>query len=234
MKRILLALCLCIPFVASSMKIAKDEIDEFTGNRTLITSWESLCMKSIHVRFRLQNGHERLDFKLIQDGALVIGKDDVLMFKSTTDNIGKFTPVDIFHGGQGDGAVGIMGSKMWGIMATYKGDLSYFVDNIARLMRINTAEGYIDKKIGESDGKKIQKLYDLFSTALGGQPGVASSYANYTITFMKSTDGGKSWEVDKEEYKKDLSKEELSEIVSEWKSQSKDRKLFDCRIKKEK
>lgn len=101
MKRILLALCICIPFVASSMKIAKDEIDEFTGNRTLITSWEGLCANNIHVRFRLQNGLKVLDFKLIQDGALVIGKDDVLMFKSTTDNIGKFTPVDIFHGGAG-------------------------------------------------------------------------------------------------------------------------------------
>ena len=93
---------------------------------------------------------------------------------------------------------------------------------------------YIDRKIGESDGKKIQKLYDLFSKALGGQPGAAASYANYVITFMRSTDGGKSWEVDREEYKKDLSKEELSEIINEWKSQSKDRKLFDCRIKKEK
>lgn len=234
MKRILLALCLCIPFVASSMKIAKDEIDEFTGNRTLITSWEGLCANIIHVRFRLQNGLKILDFKLVENDAIVIGEGDKLMFKSTVDNIGEFSSIGIYRGEKGGGAVGINGSGNWGIMATYKGDLSYFVDNIARLMRINTAEGYIDKKIGEGDGKKIQKLYDLFSTALGGQPGVASSYANYVITFMKSTDGGKSWEVDREEYKKDLSKEELSEIVSEWKAQSKDRKLFDCRIKKEK
>lgn len=234
MKRILLALCLCIPFVASSMKIAKDEIDEFTGNRTLITSWEGLCANNIHVRFRLQNGLKILDFKLVENDAIVIGEGDKLMFKSTVDNIGEFSSIGIYRGEKGGGAVGINGSGNWGIMATYKGDLSYFVDNIARLMRINTAEGYIDKKIGEGDGKKIQKLYDLFLTALGGQPGVASSYANYTITFLKSTDGGKSWEVDREEYKKDLSKEELSEIVSEWKSQSKDRRLFDCRIKKEK
>lgn len=234
MKRILLALCLCIPFVASSMKIAKDEIDEFTGNRTLITSWEGLCANNIHVRFRLQNGLKILDFKLVENDAIVIGEGDKLMFKSTVDNIGEFSSIGIYRGEKGGGAVGINGSGNWGIMATYQGDLAYFADNIVRLARVYTTDRYIDKKIGEGDGKKIQKLYALFLTALGGQPGVASSYANYVITFMKSTDGGKSWEVDREEYKKDLSKEELSEIVNEWKSQSKGRKLFDCRIKKEK
>lgn len=234
MKRILLALCLCIPFVASSMKIAKDEIDEFTGNRTLITSWEGLCANNIHVRFRLQNGLKILDFKLVENDAIVIGEGDKLMFKSTVDNIGEFSSIGIYRGEKGGGAVGINGSGNWGIMATYQGDLAYFADNIVRLARVFTTDRYIDKKIGEGDGKKIQKLYALFLTALGGQPGVASSYANYVITFMKSTDGGKSWEVDREEYKKDLSKDELSEIVNEWKSQSKGRKLFDCRIKKEK
>lgn len=234
MKRILLALFLCIPFVASSMKIAKDEIDEFTGNRTLITSWEGICANNIHVRFRLQNGLELLDFKLVENDAIVIGEGDKLMLKSTADNIGEFSSIGIYRGERGGGAVGINGSGNWGIMATYQGDLDYFTDNVVRLARVYTSDRYIDKKVSEGDGKKIQKLYDLFSTALGGQPGVASSYANYVITFLKSTDGGKSWEVDREEYKKDLSKDELSEIVSEWKAQSKDRKLFDCRIKKDK
>lgn len=230
MKRILLALCLCIPFVASSMKIAKDEIDEFTGNRTLITSWEKICNEKISIRFRLQNNFKILDFIICTHDPLVVGEGRHLFFKSTTDNIGEFTSTDIYSSHSGSGYIG----RDWSLRASYQGDLSYFADNITRLIRIYETDSYIDNKIKESDGKKIQKLYDLFSTALGGQPGVASSYANYVITFMKSTDGGKSWEVDKEEYKKDLSKEELSEIVSEWKSQSKDRRLFDCRIKKEK
>lgn|GEM_PF-3834873 len=230
MKRILLALCLCIPFVASSMKIAKDEIDEFTGNRTLITSWEKICNEKISVRFRLQNNYKILDFYMVSSDPLVIGKERPLLFKSTTDNIGRFESIDTYSSRAGSRYSG----HEWWISASYEGDLSYFSDNITRLIRLYETDCYIDRKIGEGDGKKIQKLYDLFSTALGGQPGVASSYANYVITFMKSTDGGKSWEVDREEYKKDLSKEELSEIIKEWKSQSKDRKLFDCRIKKEK
>lgn len=230
MKRILLALFLCIPFVASSMKIAKDEIDEFTGNRTLITSWEKICNEKISIRFRLQNNYKILDFFIYSSNPIVVGEGDQLLFKSITDNIEEFKSIDISSSKSNSSYVG----RDWSLSASYLGDLSFFADNITRLIRIYETDGYIDNKIKEGDGKKIQKLYDLFSVALGGQPGAAASYTNYTITFLKSTDGGKSWEVDREEYKKDLSKDELSEIVSEWKAQSKDRKLFDCRIKKDK
>lgn len=230
MKRILLALFLCIPFVASSMKIAKDEIDEFTGNRTLITSWEKICNEKISIRFRLQNNYKILDFFIYSSNPIVVGEGDQLLFKSITDNIEEFKSIDISSSKSNSSYFG----RDWSLSASYLGDLSFFADNITRLIRIYETDGYIDNKIKEGDGKKIQKLYDLFSVALGGQPGAAASYANYTITFLKSTDGGKSWEVDREEYKKDLSKDELSEIVSEWKAQSKDRKLFDCRIKKDK
>lgn len=230
MKRILLALFLCIPFVASSMKIAKDEIDEFTGNRTLITSWEKICNEKISIRFRLQNNYKILDFFIYSSNPIVVGEGDQLLFKSITDNIEEFKSIDISSSKSNSSYVG----RDWSLSASYLGDLSFFADNITRLIRIYETDGYIDNKIKEGDGKKIQKLYDLFSVALGGQPGATASYANYTITFLKSTDGGKSWEVDREEYKKDLSKDELSEIVSEWKAQSKDRKLFDCRIKKDK
>ena len=230
MKRILLALFLCIPFVASSMKIAKDEIDEFTGNRTLITSWEKICNEKISIRFRLQNNYKILDFFIYSSNPIVVGEGDQLLFKSITDNIEEFKSIDISSSKSNSSYVG----RDWSLSASYLGDLSFFADNITRLIRIYETDGYIDNKIKEGDGKKIQKLYDLFSVALGGQPGAAASYANYTITFLKSTDGGKSWEVDREEYKKDLSKDELSEIVSEWKAQSKDRKLFDCRIEKDK
>lgn len=44
-KALLLLLSLFIPIVADAMKIETDEIDEFTEQRTLITSWESLCNK---------------------------------------------------------------------------------------------------------------------------------------------------------------------------------------------
>lgn len=233
-KRTLLMLCLIFPIVASAMKIEKDEIDEFSGKRTLITSWESLCGKTIHIRFRLQNGNQLLDFKFMEDGALVIGEGDKLMFKSTTDNIGEFSPISIYHGTTGGGAINLVGSSAWGISASYSGDLSYFSDNTIRLLRLNTTSKYYDRKIGESEGKKLQKLFSLFSSAMGGEVGKGATFANYTISYFKSKNGGRSWETVDEKYIKDASPDEIQSIMEEWKSQSSGNKLFDCKAKKEK
>lgn len=220
--------------MANAMKIEKDEIDEFTGKRTIITSWEGICSNKIHVRFRLQNGYKLLDYKMFYDGAIVIGEGDELMFKSTTDNIGAFKSIGSYHGSKGAGATGFIGSGAWGIKATYKGDLSYFNDNVTRLIRIYTVDSYYDQQVNENDGKKLQKLYALFVTAQDMEPGKAANYANYIITFLKSTDYGKSWDRVDEKYIKDASPEEIEKIMNDWKSQSSGRKQFDCKIKKEK
>lgn len=179
MKRILLALCLMLSIVASAMKIEKNEVDEFTGQRTLITSWESLCTKSLHIRFRLQNGHQFLDFKMFEN--VVIGEGDKLMFKSTTDGVGDFSSVGIFYGTKGGGATGIIGSGAWGISATYSGDLGYFSDNVTKLIRVYTTDKYFDKKVGEKDGKKLQKLYSLFASYLTTESTGESANQSSTI-----------------------------------------------------
>ena len=72
--------------MVSAMKIETDEVDEFTGKRTLITSWESICKSDIHIRFRMQNGVQRLDFKMVTRDGTVVGEGDKLLFKSTKDN----------------------------------------------------------------------------------------------------------------------------------------------------
>lgn len=236
MKKLFLFLFLStlIPFIANAIKIEKNEIDEFTGKRTVITSWEGICGNEIHVRFRMQNGLNLLDYKMFYDGSIVIGEGDKLMFKSATDNIGELKSITTYIGTKGGGATGFIGSSAWGIKATYTGDLSYFNDNITRLIRVYTTDWYSDKQINESDGKKLQKLYALFLTAQDMEPGKAANYANYLITFLKSTDNGKSWDKVDEKYIKDASFEELETIMNDWKSQSSGRKKFDCKIKKEK
>ena len=94
LKHLLLLMCLIMSVIsASAMKIVTDEIDEFTGKRTVITSWESLSSNKMHIRFRLQGGREILDFKYSPDQSVVIGEDDNLCFKSTTDSIAIFVPL---------------------------------------------------------------------------------------------------------------------------------------------
>ena len=230
----LLFLMLCIiPMLASAMKIEKDEIDEFTGKRTVITSWESICNKNISIRFRMQNGINILDFKMFYNGAIVISNNDELLFKSTTDSIVSFMPNGTYSGTIGGGATGLMGSGAWGITAAYEGNFSFFSDNTIRLMRIYSSDGYIDKKLSDSDGKKLQRLYELFSMTISGEQGT-SAFMNYKVVFLKSKNGGKKWEEIKTEYYEDFTKDELQTIVDAWKAQSSGEMIYECQVKKDK
>lgn len=53
-----------------------------------------------------------------------------------------------------------------GIMATYIGNINWFQSNIAVLLRLYTTDGYVDKKLSEKEGKKLQDLASLFLTAI--------------------------------------------------------------------
>ncbi len=233
MVRKLILLAMLLTSLSSvAMKIEKDEIDEFTGNRIVYTSWESILGGKSHIRFRLQEDKQSFDFKLIYDNAIVIGRDDNLMFKSTSGEIGKFESVSTYSGGIGEGAVGLAGSQAHGIRATYRGPLSWFDDNIAVLMRLYTTDGYIDNKLSENDGRKLSKLYQLFSSTIDGNP--STTMLTYNLKFVKKRVKGSGWEVVKEETKELITKEELQKIVDEWKSQTSDTMLYDVQIKKEK
>ena len=218
---------------ASAMKIVTDEIDEFSGKRTVVTSWESLSANKMHIRFRLQGGSEFLDFKFSPDESIVIVEDDNLFFKSTSDAIVSFTPIRTYMGGKGNGAVGLNGSGLWGISASYKGNISWFADNVTRLIRINTTDVYYDMPIKESDCKKIVNLYNLFSSVLAGEPG-SLVFDNYNLSFLKRKSKTAPWDVVKEDYMQDLSSDELKKIVDEWKSQSTDKVFYDVKVKKAK
>lgn len=230
LKYILLILAVLIPLTASAKRIEKNEVDEFTGYRTVYTSWESLCGKEIHIRFRQQNNRQFLDFKMFYNGAIVIGEGDKLMFKSTTDNIGKFSSVRTYHGESGAGAVNIMGSGAWGIYASYEGDLSYFADNIIRLLRIYTVDSYIDEKINEGGGKSICELYGIFATALN--PDAETAIASYKLTYLKKGVNDTEWFKDYEIVRRHKSKEDIQKYKEEWESKSDEKTQYKLIVKR--
>lgn len=226
MKKILLLSLLLLPMLANAMKIETDEVDEFTGKRTLITSWEH-CGKNryIHIRFRLQNDIQWLDFKLIYDDAIVIGEGDALMMKSTSDNIASFKSISNFHGGKGDGAVGFNASGAWGISATYLGDLSFFNDNTVRLIRVNFNNHlYHDYDVSEKDGKKLIELYRMFNIAINGEK-VAPKYQ---IIYQNKPKNATKWDVVSSEYRETLTNDEVTAIRNEWEAKSDEN--FDYRV----
>lgn len=233
MKKLFFILALLLPIVANAVKIKTDEIDEFSGKRTVITSWEAVANTMIHIRFRYQNDNQYLDFKFVTNSSFVIPDKGELLFKSSQGNTTEFNSVKMYAGSVGGGATGLAGSQQWGISATYKGDLEWFKDNDARLLRVYETDGYVDKKISESEGRNLKKLYELFNATINGESG-KSVFANYNLTFVKRGINKKEWDVVKEEYKRDMSTDEINTLVNEWKSQSNDKVLYDVKIKKEK
>jgi hypothetical protein len=231
MKKLLLALFVLLPIVSSAMRIEKDEIDEFTGMRTIITSWEALSDDEIHFRFRYQGNVDMLDMKFRSGTAIVITEDDLLLLKSTTNEINKFIPTRTFHGGVGDGAIDIWGSGLWGIFATYIGDVNWFADNQVRLIRIQSAEGYYDRKVSEVEAKKVSMLYDIYKGTKEDEVGV-QKYADYKLKYLKKRTKEKSWDVVKEEYRECISEKELLGIMQEWRSQSDDNTQYEIMPKK--
>ncbi len=233
MKKLLILLAMLLPMAAHSMKVEKDEIDEFTGLRTVITSWESLCKTEVHIRFRLQNNIEWLDFKFRSNSAIVIAEGEKLMLKSTSDSIATFKSCAIFHGGIGDGSVGLNGSGVWGIFASYTGNLSWFNNNVVRLLRVYATDCYYDREVNPSDGKKLCNLYSLFSETVS-QKYVKRNFETYDVQFVKRSSKSSSWDVVKEETFKDVTKDELQAVIDAWKGQTSEATIYDCIIKKHK
>lgn len=229
-KTIFFLLVILIPLSASAMKIETDEIDEFTGNRTIITSWESLCGKELHLRFRQQNNRQFLDFKMFCEGGMVIGEDDGLLFKSTTDEIARFKAIRTYYSAIGAGSVNVVGYGAWGISATYEGDLSYFADNIIRLLRLYTVDGYIDEKINEGGGKSICELYGIFATALN--PDAEAAIASYKLTYLKKGINDTEWFKDYEIVRRHKSKEDIQKYKDEWESKSDEKTQYKLIVKR--
>ena len=153
----------------SAAKIEKDEIDEFTGLRTVITSWQSFDKKEMNIRFRLQNGKLFMDYKFISGQVYVIPDDSSILFKCISGDILTLRSVGMSQGGPGVGSVNILGAAAWGVSTTYTGDLTWFCSFIPSLVRINTTDGYIDRKISDKEGQKIYDLAMLFFDTIGPQ-----------------------------------------------------------------
>lgn len=227
MKKLLLALLILLPMVASAMKIEKDEIDEFTGNRTIITSWENSNTNRLRFRFRLQNGHEVLDVIYYGSNVMVAGKDELLLFKSTEDHKAAFKCSTITSSSlrQFNGYCTFE--------ATYNGDISWFGIQIPRLVRIYYSDAYVDIKLSETEGKKLSMLYDLYKSTKEGEVGV-QKYANYKLQYLKKRTKENSWDLVKEEYRECLSEQELLDIMNEWRAKSDDKTQYEVKPKKTK
>lgn len=226
-KAIFLLMALLLPLSASAMKIEKDEIDEFTGNRTVITSWEYFCGHSIALRFRQQNGFKMLDFVMYDNDVFVIGKGDHMMLKSTKDNIAKFSSIFI---SSSSASISRYGIDTRGTSTSYEGDLDYFAENTTRLMRVYSVDSYVDKKVSESDGRKMTELYGIFASALGSE--VGSAIASYKLTYLKKGVNDSEWFKDYEIVRRRKTKDEIQKYKDEWESKTDEKTQYKLIVKR--
>ena len=71
------------------------------------------------------------------------------------------------------------------------------------------------------------------TTGLNLKADFSKSQSKYTITYMKRPANRPEWDIVKVEKKDALSEEDITTIISEWKSQSNERYIYECKIKKE-
>lgn len=78
-----------------------------------------------------------------------------------------------------------------------------------------------------TDDSQITEGFNIRAT-FTGQPKPC-----YIITYLKRISTTQNWDVVKEERKCDLNSDELNSLMQEWRGQSNDQYIYECRVKKE-
>ena len=159
------------------------EVDEFTGEKNISTSWEKIAYDTksglvLHARYLHKNNEIILECVSLFDpnSAIVVTSGSPLAFKFDNNNIIILNSIDYAIAVKGGGSVsGAFGSYQWdGVHLRYKfksqEDARNFSDSLASFIRFsfNSSQGleYMDITIKEAQAKKLQKTYAKFKEEL--------------------------------------------------------------------
>ena len=174
MRRLLFVLLVFFPVLMCAQKIDKNEIDEFTGVKTIYTNWEKFKTgngltgkDNLMFRFTSLDGLETFHLKWVTCEMLSIKEGAKLMFKMSDNSIITLTSISYAIAAKGDGVTGLSMSGILGISCIYGGsDIEAFAkDNYLTKLRIYTTDGYVDIDIKEKDAQKINRAYKLMKEA---------------------------------------------------------------------
>ena len=155
------------------------EVDEFTGEKNISTSWEKIAYDTksglvLHARYLHKNNEIILECVSLFDpnSAIVVTSGSPLAFKFDNNNIIILNSIDYAIAVKGGGSVsGAFGSYQWdGVHLRYKfksqEDARNFSDSLASSVRFsyNGTQGglYRDGKVKSKDAEKLQKAYKMF------------------------------------------------------------------------
>lgn len=180
MKKLIISALACVSLCvsANAQKIKVNEIDKFTKQQVIETSFEKIVsdksvlgssggrlMKNIWIAFRKVNDNEYLRLKWCTNNVLAMDSNADVIFLDEEGNTYTFQNTDFTVAGKGEGTVGAWGSALYGLNIYLTGDCSALEGKVITDMRINTTDGYIDFELNKKATNTISKTYKVFKDA---------------------------------------------------------------------
>lgn len=172
MKKLFLLLTLSlVTSLCFSQKLKTNEIDEFTGSKVAVTTWENICFTgkdyvyamvwradgkiNLHIKHMPSKGGIK-EYKINQGDKFLLLLDDGTVVTSSA--------AETFHSSIGAGAVGYTGSAVEGIYAVYSitdEDAELLRSQPLKKVRMYTSVGYIELDLKETKKDIIQNMFTL-------------------------------------------------------------------------
>lgn len=153
----------------NAQTIKENQVDEFTKNKVIRTSWEFISKSKVyaHVRASKINDEQTLDFRIMLPGGLgsgdhvfAIPQGDAIMIKLENDSIRTLKNTEHKISCSGCGAVNIVGSQAEGIeifSLLNKADFEQLSKYKIKKIRLYTTDGYKETEIAEKFQDIVKK-----------------------------------------------------------------------------
>tara|TARA_R100000353_G_scaffold43121_1_gene34523 strand:- start:71472 stop:71993 length:522 start_codon:yes stop_codon:yes gene_type:complete len=153
-------------------KLVTNEVDEFTGNTIMETSWEVLNRKSklsSYVRFRKIDNRIYLNFRMTSgygSRTFSVDEGEVLYFKFSDDEILKLSNTDYQLTTIGGGTIGLLGSHGVGLELTCRISqeiLAKLSQKTLDKVRVYTSIGYVEAEVKRKRAETFKELARLIN-----------------------------------------------------------------------
>lgn len=167
MKKIILLILIFSSLTGYCQKIVENKIDDFTKKSIVRTDWENLSgMTSLHFSTRVSKIEETgyLSIKIFTQGVTSVTKDHEILLMAENGEILTLHSLEYVISGYGDGANGLIGSKVLGMNITCvlsEKDINFLKDNVIKKVRINSSNGYMEEALKAKKASKLQDMMKL-------------------------------------------------------------------------
>ena len=174
MKKLLVMLLAFVAITVSAQKIEKDEIDDFTDQRYLETSWVRFNSgitsgKYMTWRFIYHNNQVKLQIGVFNNFCVRENDESIILFDDNSKIKIKaiYTQCASIGGNYGSEFGGYSGSKDFGLVMTFSSnEFDKLYSSLAKKIRVYYSDGYLDYEIKKSD--KIRRAYCVLMQTLHG------------------------------------------------------------------